>query len=236
MEKKKRLVLVDPKTGMIISDPQSEKEILQKKIREAALVDKKISVGDSKLWNVLHGKPQFNENQSAYFFSEMTELIWEYKTLMDKNEFIAEVQSGIDEKLERANKRVIEIIHDLGIRHQKKSRTLFANKKVNSLLKDLQAEIRMEMEKCLKAPANRMKVEDGDGKDLLNKVVCMNPRSDVWQERENELIKKIALLYDKYTPLKNNILRKSHNLVLIFNACGISNIGVEALRKRISDI
>lgn len=234
MGKKNRLILVDPKTGMIISDPQREIDILQKRIRKAALVDKKS--GDSKLWNVLNRKLQFNENQSACFFSEMTQLIWEHKTLTDKKGFITEVQSDIDEKLERANKRMIEIIRDLGIRHQKNSRTLFANKKVNSLLKDLQAKIRMEMEKCLKTPPNRMKVEDKNGKDILNKVVCMNPRSEVWQEQENKLIKKIVLLYDEYTPLKKNILQITHNLFLIFNACGISNIGEEALRKRISDI
>jgi len=229
-EEKKRFVLIDPVTGKIISDPVRAMEDLQKKISEAALGS------DGQLKASYEPGPKLNKDSKTLFFSEITNLLWEHKSFMDKEGFMAEVQSDIDEKLGRTNKRIIAIIRDLGIQHQNNSKTLFKSKRINSTLDKLQAEIRTEMEKCLKAPLNRMKVDDGYGKDLLNTVVCMNPCSNSWRKRENELIKKISIIYDKYTPFKKNIVQKSHNLALIFNACGISSMGEEALRKRITGI
>ena len=81
-----------------------------------------------------------------------------------------------------------------------------------------------------------MKVCDGDGKDILNEVVNWNPRSETWRKKEDVLIGEIVTLYNNYTPLKGNISQIAHNLQMIFNDCGISEIKYEALRKRISAI
>jgi len=226
-EEKKRIVLIDPKTGNIIYDRRGKINALQKKIREAALLDRK-SLND-KRWNISKNpKPDFNEDQSVPFFNEISELIFEYKALIPDNKGNeAEIKTEISEKLERAEKRIIEIIRDLGIKHQKKSRTLFANKTINSLLDKLQTELRTETEKCLNTPLNRMEYD-------VNEFVFMNPQSDLWRERRNELIKKIVILYNKYTPMKKNTLQISHNLALILHACGISAIGMEALKKHIA--
>jgi hypothetical protein len=101
MEKKKleepfRVVLIDPATGKIISDPQRERNTLQRTIRDAALVGNLLNVPKEP-------GPVFNEDQSTLFFSEITTLLWEHKSFMDKEGFIAAVQSEIDEKLKRTN-------------------------------------------------------------------------------------------------------------------------------------
>ena len=75
----------------------------------------------------------------------------------------------------------------------------------------------------------------------VNEIVCMNRRSDTWRKREDDLIKRIVVLYDKYTPLKKksgkiNVSQIVDNLNLISKACDIFGINSDALSKRIKRI
>lgn len=227
-EKRYRTVIIDPVTKKILYDPQGERDDLQRKIRDAALVERKLVKGWR--WKVPNGQgPELNEdqkeNQADLFFSEITMLIWSHKSLMDKKAFVAECQDNIDKKLKRARERIELEVKDLGGIKKKTCKDL-----IDPFIK----KIKTEMERCLKKPPNRMG-------QMVNEVVCMNPGSRTWKKREDDLIKKIVGLYDEYTPLKKqngklNALQVAHNLNLIFKACGISDISEQTLRKLISSI
>jgi len=214
---RKRIVLIDPKTKKILLDPQRGIDDLQRKLREAALHEGKMA--KVKRWNVPngHGPIAVEDQNTDVFFREMTRLILEHKSFMDKKGFIEDVQSTINEKLSLAEGRIEQVIWGLAI-PKRKSKIL-----IDSLIKKL----RNEMERCLKKPTNRID-------PTVNEVVCMNPHSGLWKKRENDLIKRIVKLYAEYTPLKGNVLQITGNLDLISKACCIFDFGDEALRKKIA--